>query len=218
MCNQRLWQLLIPLLPDHLALVHVEIPKGGSIDDIATQLIDNLPQHPCYLLGFSLGGYLAAYIACHYPERIKSLFIVSNTPTQLPEHELLLRAQTLAWLEENHYQGLTTIKAKNLLDKSSDQSALITSLQLMDKELGAETLYWQIKATTVRSDLLSPLAHNQTSVSFYYSEQDPLINNHWLKKAAAYKNFSLYRGLGTGHMLPLEQPKQLAKHITTWVI
>ena len=216
MCNQRLWQALTIELPAHIQLIHIAIPEGRSISDIAEKLLHLLPQQPINLLGFSLGGYLASYLSCYFPERIKKLLVVSNTPTQLPDSELLIRRQTLAWLEKNHYLGLPSAKAKSLLDPDNAHPDLVKCLQVMDKELGADTLKWQLTATTERQDLLPKLIQNQKAVHFYLSKHDPLNNQQWLTQAVDLENITVHLTQGVGHMLPLEKPEELANIIIEW--
>ncbi|MDQ6967364.1 MAG: alpha/beta fold hydrolase [Mariprofundaceae bacterium] len=55
---------------------------GGEPDSIdwLTTLAKQLPENPCILVGWSLGGMLAMQLALAYPERIKALALVSSTP------------------------------------------------------------------------------------------------------------------------------------------
>ena len=45
-----------------------------------TELLDQLVDHPVYLLGYSMGGRLALYLGLHYPDRIRSLILESASP------------------------------------------------------------------------------------------------------------------------------------------
>jgi len=57
---------------------------GGAEDRPADQwldaIVEQLPDKPCHLTGWSLGGMLAMQIAARFPERISSLTLVSTTP------------------------------------------------------------------------------------------------------------------------------------------
>jgi len=56
---------------------------GGETDnpDWLEALANQLPNEPCTLLGWSLGGMLAMQLALAYPKRIKALVLLSSTPS-----------------------------------------------------------------------------------------------------------------------------------------
>ena len=57
---------------------------GGAADFPADEwletIVDQLPDEPCHLVGWSLGGMLAMQIATAFPERVAALALVSTTP------------------------------------------------------------------------------------------------------------------------------------------
>ncbi|PJA33277.1 MAG: response regulator [Zetaproteobacteria bacterium CG_4_9_14_3_um_filter_53_7] len=57
---------------------------GGEADLPASEwmaaIAEQLPQEPCLLVGWSLGGMLAMQLAESYPERLAGLALVSTTP------------------------------------------------------------------------------------------------------------------------------------------
>jgi len=63
----------------------IDLPgHGGAIDAPADAwtdaLVSQLPDSPCLLVGWSLGGMLAMQLALAYPERISRLVLVGTTP------------------------------------------------------------------------------------------------------------------------------------------
>jgi pimeloyl-[acyl-carrier protein] methyl ester esterase len=60
----------------------MNLPGHGGEADSTTwmeALAKQLPQQPCTLVGWSLGGMLAMQLAITYPEKVKSLVLVSST-------------------------------------------------------------------------------------------------------------------------------------------
>jgi len=57
---------------------------GGAVDAPADQWLDilvtQLPEAPCVLVGWSLGGMLAMQIARRFPARVASLVLIGTTP------------------------------------------------------------------------------------------------------------------------------------------
>lgn len=73
--------------------------------EVVSQQILSLTSNPFHLVGYSIGGRLALYMATHYPERIKSLTLISASPGLKTEAEREARRKadnTLAdKIEEN---------------------------------------------------------------------------------------------------------------------
>lgn len=217
MCDQRLWQSTQQYLPTDYILSSLPIPLGDSIADITQKLALNLPQYPINLLGFSLGGYLAASVALLNKNQIKRLMIVSNSVAALPQHEIVQRQQTLAWLAENMYRGMPRKKRLALLHCDNYKNESIHQLLLaMESTLGQAVLVNQLSATSVRQDLMPELSKLSYSVSFCVGEQDNLLDIAELYTGQLNQpNITIEQILGAGHMLPLEQPKLLAKWIVS---
>ncbi len=63
---------------------HGGAPDAAAVGDTATSWLDmleaRLPEEPCILIGWSLGGMLAMQLAHSRPERIAGLVLVGSTP------------------------------------------------------------------------------------------------------------------------------------------
>ena len=203
-CDEELWHELIPLLEPHFELVHVPLPEGESLAEIRTHLVEQFPEEPFHLLGFSLGGYLAAFYAAAHPNQIRSLHIVANTPCALNEEELASRQQTLHWLERFTYAGMAHNKVMNMLSEMP-HAKHIRTIQAMDKRLGGDHLRQQLMATTKRQDLHTALGEIDTPTHFYAGERDSFVNWDWLSNFLTQNTSATVTAFNTrSHMLPLE--------------
>ncbi len=213
MCTADLWLDLRTNLPADIELRHLAIPQQASVEDIVDTLAAQLPDQ-AHLLGFSLGGYLAASIACRYPSRVARLSLISNTPCALSDKERTARQATLNWLSHYRYGGLTNAKAATLLDPSSRNDERIQRIIQMDADLGADVLLQQLKATTERFDLADPLVALGIPIHFFVSREDPLINHSWLHALVARSTLMNATFVeGSGHMLPMEQPDRITNYL-----
>jgi 2-succinyl-6-hydroxy-2,4-cyclohexadiene-1-carboxylate synthase len=82
-------------LPGH-GQTEVFEPIGYGMDAIAAallQLLQHLNFIPCHLMGYSMGGRLALYLACRFPQQFLSVFLESASPGLRTEAERLLRQQ-----------------------------------------------------------------------------------------------------------------------------
>ncbi len=215
MCNERLWQPLQNLLKGEVELVHIPLPMNKNLDELASWLNEVLSEDKINLLGFSLGGYLAVKFAVKYPGKINKLFIVANTPGELSDTEIKQRQAILDIVRPDSYKGVSEKRAKQLLDNNNHNQNDINTIKLMDAELGAQQLISQLTYTTQRRDLLADISLLNLPIYFYYSEQDALINTSWLADLQANSTLCQVTPVpGSSHMLPLEQPQQLAKWLS----
>ncbi len=63
----------------------INLPGHGGEADLSSDvwlqtIAEQLPQEPCLLVGWSLGGMLAMQLAHRYPDRVAGLALVSTTP------------------------------------------------------------------------------------------------------------------------------------------
>ncbi|WP_042149210.1 MULTISPECIES: alpha/beta fold hydrolase [unclassified Pseudoalteromonas] len=218
MCNELLWQDLKHLISEEITLKHIALPSAKTLDDITNALLNILPNNKVYLIGFSLGGYIASNFAANYPHRVQKLFIISNTACALNTNEINQRKELLASLKRFGYSGISRKRAMNLLDDDHKDERLINTIIEMDKQLGASVFLSQIEATTKRFDLSQKLINTKLSMTFYYSELDSFINTKWIAELSNNnEDLKMIVQSGKGHMLPLEQPVLLKSYIETWL-
>ncbi|MCY4465027.1 MAG: 2-succinyl-6-hydroxy-2,4-cyclohexadiene-1-carboxylate synthase [Chloroflexi bacterium] len=102
------WQSLSPALAAKNQLIMPDLPGHGRSDSpkcaaawhmsrVAADLIsllDALKLPQVHLLGYSMGGRLALYLALHYPRRFLSLTLESASPGIATEKERMTRQQS----------------------------------------------------------------------------------------------------------------------------
>ncbi|UXI02567.1 alpha/beta fold hydrolase [Photobacterium sp. TY1-4] len=242
MCTAQLWCRIAPHLESAVELIHLPPYQHASLSAYFNQLNQCLPDTPVHLVGFSLGGYLATRFATQYPSRVRQLFVISNTPCALGQTELTARQQALALVERYGYKGISRKRAADLLDRkpqarqsdgpseigtdenrvneTGPDQAVIDIIIEMDRVLGEQTFKLQLQTASARQDLMADLLAAELSTSFYYSEGDPLLNTDWLQRLETQTRDGRCHLLptpGRGHMLPLEKPHELAKHLLDWL-
>jgi 2-succinyl-6-hydroxy-2,4-cyclohexadiene-1-carboxylate synthase len=98
----RRFHTITPDLPGHGDTASPSEPERYSIDHTAADMIallETLEVECVHLLGYSMGGRLALYIAARYPQRVTSLILESASPGLKVEQERAARRksdQTLA--------------------------------------------------------------------------------------------------------------------------
>ncbi|GLQ76084.1 alpha/beta fold hydrolase [Vibrio penaeicida] len=214
MCNEKLWSELSNYLVDDFDLVHLPIPNDKSFDEITEYYSETLKGDELNLIGFSLGGYSAGHFTHQYPDRVSNLIVISNGLTELPSAEVKQRNHVLQYVKAKGYSGISRTKVAALLDESKRTDSLIEQIQEMDRESGIDTFLSQYHHTTHRKDLYQELACAPCNTFIFCSEKDILVDLSWYNEATFLaSNISVTRISGSGHMLPLENPEQLAKYI-----
>ena len=86
--NSEIWTSLVDELKLFVMVYVVDLPgMGGStlispytLDNIAKEIKANAPIKKCNILGWSLGGQVAMYLAIKMPEFVEKLILMSTTP------------------------------------------------------------------------------------------------------------------------------------------
>jgi 2-succinyl-6-hydroxy-2,4-cyclohexadiene-1-carboxylate synthase len=104
-CGDDFLPIINALLPNVCCLT-VDLPGHGQTDVLDSvgygvaaiapallQLLQHLNFGPCHLMGYSMGGRLALYLACQFPQQFLSLFLTSASPGLATETERALRQQ-----------------------------------------------------------------------------------------------------------------------------
>jgi len=77
------FRCLCPDLPGHGSNLDGPPPSGYTMDYAALQVMERLDKEGierCALVGYSMGGRLALYLAVNYPERFNALVVESASP------------------------------------------------------------------------------------------------------------------------------------------
>lgn len=215
MLNEKLWGKFEAHLPPHYQVCHASIDGGRTIQEIARHMITSLPER-FTLIGFSLGGYLARQLAADFPERVTSLVLVASSLREDRAQQAETKRRSTASMQPTTFKGLShTAIAKSLHPDNATNPELIAFIQQMGRDLGYDRFVTQ--SLLPRKEVPAAILSCPTLV--IASAEDALRPPEEVKElseaipGASFKILS-----GSGHMLPLEQPQQLAAEITDWVI
>jgi esterase len=109
------FRVFVPDLRNHGESPHNAVMDYPSMASDLLAWMDNQSLSRIHLVGHSMGGKVAMYLACRYPERVASLTVVDISPRQYPprwEKEFAVmqrmpvaqftkRQEAEAWLEED---------------------------------------------------------------------------------------------------------------------
>jgi 2-succinyl-6-hydroxy-2,4-cyclohexadiene-1-carboxylate synthase len=94
MGSGRDWEKVISLLTEHYRCLSLDLPGHGEFAQLnrhlnwnmkatadgVCQLLNNTGIRKCYMVGYSMGGRLALYLALHYPHYFSKVILESASP------------------------------------------------------------------------------------------------------------------------------------------
>nr|WP_297349694.1 alpha/beta hydrolase [uncultured Glaciecola sp.] len=220
-CDERifipLWQALNANGNSLDNKAFVPLQWADDLQQMLALSADRLAYFPSkvHLVGFSMGGYIAALIALAHPEKVASLTLLSCTARVLKNEDLQQRKILLDAIKNKQYKGMTQSHIEFMLHSKHHANAALTGIiKEMADDLGPSVLSAQTNATANRKDLIKKLSKQTFKTHFVIGEQDNIATVSEINDITASSS-SLLKDviIDAGHMLPLEQPDALANYL-----
>ena len=206
---------------------HLDIPMRAFVplqwaDDLAQMKMlsaDRLAyfEQPVHLVGYSMGGYIAALTALDNQGCIASLTLIASACDELPKDEIQQRQRWLTLIKNKQYRGMTETRLKHFFhDCHHQHSEYLNVLKQMEQDLGPAVLAAQVGAVQPRKNLLSALAQCSFPIHLVSGEQDHLVTESTMlamHKQLPNSDMTLIKK--AGHMLPIEQSRALAEYLVS---
>lgn len=200
----------------------IDIPKRAfvplqwaeSLEQMLALSHDRLDyfDEPVHLVGFSMGGYVAALTALEQPNRVASLTLIGSYPGQFDQQERQARNNIIQAIKNKKYQGMSDNRLKQFV-LSVDNSQVIDIIKAMESDLGPAVLAAQMAALSEREDLTARLANANFTLHLLVGEQDKIAPPSKITALGAGLSKSrLHIFDAAAHMLPLEKPAALAQY------
>lgn len=214
MLDESLWEETIRELPANWQIYTANLLKGNSIAEIAQNITQKAPSK-FVLVGFSLGGYIARALVEQFPEKVLALILIA---TSLRPERPQQKQQKLAAIKatsQNYFRGLSSMAiAKTLHPLQVNNKTLIQRIQHMGEKMGYDAF--------VKQSMLNRDDYQSTKIAcptlIISGAQDQIRSQ--VEATELYHhipNANLKIIKDTGHMIPLEQPQELATSILQWL-
>jgi 2-succinyl-6-hydroxy-2,4-cyclohexadiene-1-carboxylate synthase len=191
----------------------------------AADIVARFDGQPFHLLGYSMGGRLALYIALHYPNSVASLILESASPGLADDAaRQLRRQQDNALADRIERDGIVTfIEFWTQLSLWESQQQLpekvraaLYQRRLQNDPIGlANSLRGM--GTGVQPSLWSQLGTLQMPTHLIVGALDQKFVAIAHEMAAAMDAVRLDVVAGAGHTVHLERPLRFAEHITLFL-
>ena len=217
-CDERifipLWQQL-----QMQCRSYVPLQWAGTLQEMLALSDDRVHSfdEKVHLIGYSMGGYVAALTAFKHPEKVHSLTLTCYDPDGLTSQEEAQRQALIKAMNSNNRNYFNADNLQNRLAKyltagEITNEQFISVLAEMESDLGPAVLKAHIQATTPRRELSKALVKSRFPIHFITAEHDKIAapdSIHHLARQCA--NASYTKITQTAHMLPLTRPVELAQ-------
>ena len=236
---------VISMLADDFCCLEVDLPGHGKTQILSTdskyecyqmpntanaliqlldKLLDKLNVSECFLIGYSMGGRLALYLALHFPQYFTKVILESTSPGLATESERLARIQGDAQIARKISRIITredfTIFLANWYSqtifgeiKNHPQFSQLIEQRLQNNP---EQLVRSLKmmGTGVQPSLWSKLATNKIPLLLLVGELDTKFRE--IQQCTKYSQLRTIEN--TAHNIHFEKPLEFVKAAKNFLI
>ncbi|MDN4501960.1 alpha/beta hydrolase [Alteromonadaceae bacterium BrNp21-10] len=211
LCDERVWLPVWQRL-DIADRRYVPLQWAETLEQMTGLTEHAVEDEKVHLIGFSLGGYIAALYALANPQNIASLTLIGFNPRGLPEKEMQQRQDLIKRLQLGKVKPMNTARLNQFIDAQHPQADTIRQqIQEMEQDLGNAVLKYQLQAASERGDMIAALNGCTFPINIVAAEHDKIAPSQALHQAQQKISASQWWPISqSGHMMPLEQPQVLA--------
>ena len=207
MTDYDMWTDFVPFLKDY-NVMYADFSEGTTLQELAASNLRRCPER-FILLGFSLGGYISRHMLYQAPERAEALVLIgTSTRPMVPPVTEGPAAKMFRGMSRSALRRAVHV------DRENDET-LIDRLKDMGERLGAE-VFGRLSALERKSDL-DMMRTIQCPVMVVTADQDRLRTMEEATEMAEAANAPLVVLEHCGHMMPMEEPEQLARVLLPWL-
>lgn len=210
--DERVWAGVAQALADvaqvRVARVTTQATIPAMAQDAWALLADLPPEAPVVLVGFSMGGYVAIEMLARPQRRLRAAALVATSARPESPQGQAMREKSIAALQGDFAR---TVQGIAQWGSHEPTPALLQALTAMMLDVGAETAVRQTRAIMARGDHREALARLDLPVHVLCGAADRITPPALSQELAALIPHARFHEIEkAGHMLPLEQPDQVA--------
>ena len=212
------WDRVEPLLQDVADVRTANVLTQASIAAMARDawalLADVAPATPVVVCGFSMGGYVAIDMVAQPQRAIQGLVLLDTSPRpESPEGEVA-RAKTISAFERSFPKVVENMLPFSSHSDHHQDTALFDALRAIMAPVGSETAVRQTRAVAGRSDHRAALAALAIPTLVLCGREDKVTPPVLSQELADLIPGAQLQWLEqSGHMTPVEQPREVANAI-----
>lgn len=213
-----IWAGVVKELQDDFNCYPITCPAISNIDQLAEVLLKELPES-FYLCGFSFGGFVALSMLDQAPERIKGFAVMATAAAADTDARKEARLAAIRRAQNGEYEEMIGGQAGKIFYGSNGEKTEMKALRKkMLHEYGAERFIAHQQASADRIDHTATLRQFNGPVLAVAGSDDQVFTPSVMKELAETIGGAAYAEVPkTGHMLPMEEPQEVAKVLREWI-
>lgn len=214
-CTRRLWFPVLPALTGR-DVIHAEI-AGQDLEECLRRLLSSLPPRFA-LAGLSLGGIVAMALTRAAPERIERLCLLDTNAREPSPVQIAAFEHQLGRLASGLSARAVQEELLDVLLHSRNRARLHDDVLLMGEETGELALAEQYAIQRTRVDERPYLEQIKVPVAVIAGREDALCPPERHEEIAELvPGAELTLLPNTGHLSPLESPREVSVAIAAWL-
>ncbi|MEP4891269.1 MAG: alpha/beta hydrolase [Aliiglaciecola sp.] len=217
LCDERIWMPVWKQL-NIAQRSYVPLQWADTLEQMQALSADRINsfESKVHLVGYSMGGYIAALTALQFPDQIASLTLVGYCPDGLSAQEILQRKMLIKTIENKKPVAMNNARLAHFFTPSEMQNSdLVNIVKEMESDLGPSVLKAHVQSTTPRPDLSTKLQSSRFPLHFIAGEVDQVAPAKPIQDLAASISQADYNQIdATGHMMLVAQPEAVAKQLS----
>jgi pimeloyl-ACP methyl ester carboxylesterase len=218
MCDARLFGAQIGKLSAELAIMVAPVTRGERVEEIASGLLDQLPQRFA-LGGLGLGGVVAMELLRRAPDRVTRIALIGTHPLGEFPAVAAAREPEIVKARSGRLKAVMEDRLERCGIAPGPRHEGVTALALsMARSLGAETFVRQSRALQRCKDQQATLRNCKVPALVLCGAQDMLspVKRHQTM-AELLPDSELVILEDAGHLTPLEQPEAVTAALRSWL-
>ena len=218
MCDARLFGPQIAEMSADTAVMVGPITQGERVEQIASQLLDLLPQRFA-LAGLSMGGIVAMEVLRRAPERVARIALLDTNPLpETPQVAAAREPQIVAVKAGRMLEVMRDEMKPNYLAPGPHRGDVLDLVMDMARALGPDVFVRQSRALQRRPDQQTTLRKCKVPALILCGAHDALcpVKRHEFM-AELIPNATLRIMEQSGHLPTLEQPQETTQALREWL-
>ncbi len=217
MSDARTWSTVAETLKLEGATVHVvDTGRDTTIEDMAARALAETDGE-LVVLAHSMGGRVALEMGRQAPDRIRAMVLANANAEGLGDHEIAHREARIAEANADMVAYARGWVPKVISAASKRKTELVAAISKMVEDCPPEVQERQNRALIARPDATTYLRELFFPVLLLTGAEDHLssrVSNDAMAKLL--KDAEVWVIDDAGHLLPFEQPQELAATILRW--
>lgn len=218
MCDARLFGPQIAELSADMAVMVGPITRGERIEEIASGLLDQLPQRFA-LAGLSMGGIVAMEILRRAPDRVSRIALMDTNPlAETPGVAADREPQIVKARSGRLMEVMRDAMKPDYLAPGPQRADVLELVMDMAEVLGPDVFIRQSRALQRRRDQQAVLRKCRTPALVLCGEHDqlcPVKRHTFMAELIPYAELVVLPD--AGHLPTLEQPAATTAALRTWM-